>query len=108
LVALGDASRLTATFAEGTIEATPPEISMRATLEQVDNFREFARRQLTSGGADLTIDELFDRWLDEYEQSETIRDVRLGMEQIERGETVTIEQLKDRLAGQTAQGPRQA
>lgn len=81
---------------------------MRATLQQVDNFREFARQQLTNGGADLTIDELFDRWLDEYEQSETIRDVRLGMEQIERGETVTIEELKEGMSGQTAQRPRQA
>jgi hypothetical protein len=81
---------------------------MRATLEQVDNFREFARQQLTNGGADMTIAELFDRWLDEYEQSETIRDVRRGMEQIERGETVTIDELKERWAGHTAQGPRQA
>lgn len=80
---------------------------MRATLDQVDSFREFARRQLTNGGAELTIDELFDRWRDEYEQSEAIRQVRLGMEQIERGETVTIEELKESLSGQIAQRPRQ-
>jgi hypothetical protein len=81
---------------------------MRATLEQVDQFREFARRQLTGGGVELTIDELYDRWRDEHEQSETIREVRLGVAQIERGETVTIEELKERLSGQTAQRPRQA
>lgn len=70
---------------------------MRATLEQVDNFRDFARQQLTNGGAELTIDELFDRWLQEWESSETIRQVRIGIEQIERGEGLTLEEVDRRI-----------
>jgi hypothetical protein len=78
---------------------------MRATLEQVDDFREFARRQLTNGGADLTIDELFDRWRQEWETAETIRQVRIGIEQIERGETISIDELKRRHCRQTEPSP---
>lgn len=66
---------------------------MRATLAQVDDFREFARRQLTNGGAELTIDELFDRWRQEWETAETIRQVRMGIEQIERGEGLTLDEV---------------
>jgi hypothetical protein len=60
---------------------------MRATLEQVDSFREFARRQLTNGGAELTIDELFDRWRATLPHEVDRLAVQASLRDMERGET---------------------
>lgn len=70
---------------------------MLATRELVDSFHEYAVSELRNGGTSLTIDELYDRWRELREREETIRAVKKGMEQIERGECMTLEEAQCRI-----------
>jgi hypothetical protein len=88
------------------IEASAPENSMCATLDQVDSFREFARRQLADGGADLTIDELFDRWRDECEIDATLRAVERSRAEFEEGRSQTLEEADTEIRRQLGFAPR--
>ena len=40
----------------------PESTAVSVTIEEIDSFSEFARERLNNGGADSTIDELFDEW----------------------------------------------
>jgi hypothetical protein len=80
---------------------------MRATLEQVDNFRDFARQQLTNGGADLTIDALFDRWRRECELNATLQSVERSMAEFEAGMSQTLEEADTEIRRQLGFVPRQ-
>jgi hypothetical protein len=80
---------------------------MRATLEQVDSFREFARRQLANGGADLTIDELFDRWRQECELDATLQSVERSMAEFDAGLSQSLEDADADIRRQLGFAPRQ-
>jgi len=60
---------------------------MRATLEQVDSFREYARQQLANGGSQLTIDELYDRWRATLANDADLLAVQASLRDMEQGET---------------------
>ncbi|MGH7200336.1 MAG: hypothetical protein ACREJB_07000, partial [Planctomycetaceae bacterium] len=46
---------------------------MKATEEQIENFRSFALEQLGNGGSGLSVDELYDRWRIEHPADEELR-----------------------------------
>jgi hypothetical protein len=60
---------------------------MRATLEQVDSFREYARQQLANGESQLTIDELYDRWRGTLGSDTDLLAVQASLKDMEQGET---------------------
>ena len=70
---------------------------MSTLIEQINSFHAFAIQQANNGGATLTIDEVYDRWRQEQELEETIADVRRGLEQLERGEGMSLNELRDKL-----------
>ena len=70
---------------------------MFATRELVDSFHQYAVEQLQNGSALVTVDELYDRWRVDREREETIRAVKTSMEQIERGECMTLEEAERRI-----------
>ncbi|MCA9110795.1 MAG: hypothetical protein KDA52_12655 [Planctomycetaceae bacterium] len=73
---------------------------MLATRELIDNFHEYALRQVHNGAASLTIDELYKRWRLMQERNESIGDIRIAMEQFERGEGMTLDEAERRIRQQ--------
>ena len=80
---------------------------MLATRELIDSFHQFAVTQLRNGGAALTIDEVYERWRAELEREETVRAIQVGIDQIERGEGLTIEETEDQIRQQLGLPARQ-
>lgn len=69
---------------------------MSATLQQLEDFVAFAKRELANGGADLSIDDLFDRWRgrtdDEVDPNE-VAAIEASIADYDRGERgVPVEQ----------------
>jgi hypothetical protein len=63
---------------------------LKATEQQIEQFRDFALRQLRNGGADLTVDEVYDLWRAECPSDDEVREdvlaVRASLRDMERGE----------------------
>ena len=62
-----------------------------ATQEQIDNFHEFATKQLANGGAEKSVDELFDAWRisnpTPAEFRENVAAIQASIDDMNRGET---------------------
>lgn len=59
-----------------------------ATQQQIDSFHEFASRHVCAGHAELSMDELFDRWQAEHTaDSDSPKMSRLNGEQTSKGES---------------------
>lgn len=63
---------------------------MKATKQQVEEFRSFALKQLGDGGCESTIDELYDRWRLECptddEVSKDVLALKASLRDMEAGE----------------------
>ena len=64
---------------------------MKATRQQVEDFRTYALEQVCNGGCQLTIDELYDRWRLEHPSDDEFRDdvlaLKASLRDIAAGET---------------------
>ena len=71
------------------------------TMEQLDSFHRFASEQLSNGGADQTIDELFSRWRMDNptptERDEVNAIIRQGIEDIAAGRGQDAEEASEEL-----------
>lgn len=61
------------------------------TQEQIDNFHEFATKQLANGGAEKSVDELFDAWRisnpTPTEFRENVAAIQASIDDMNRGDT---------------------
>lgn len=72
---------------------------MNATQEQIDSFHQFATERLSNGGADLTMEELFELWRLENPSPERrtadLLAVKAALRDMENGDTgVPFEEFK--------------
>ncbi len=62
-----------------------------ATRQQIDSFRQFALEQVENGGAELTIDDLYQLWRNanptESELAESVAAVKAAYTDFESGDT---------------------
>lgn len=62
-----------------------------ATQDQIDNFYQFATQQISNGGAELTMAELFDLWHVQNptaeELAESVAAVKAALADMENGDT---------------------
>ena len=62
-----------------------------ASQEQIDSFYRFATEQLSNGGSEKSIDELYDQWryenLGPEELSENIAAIQAAIDDMNRGDT---------------------
>ncbi len=73
---------------------------MLATRELVDSFHQYAVEQLRNGGAALTVDELYEHWRAQMQREQTFREIHVGIDQIERGEGLTIDEAEKQIRQQ--------
>jgi len=58
-----------------------------ATLHEIDSFAQFAKDHVVQGGADATIDELFDHWRTQNPPPKDLLAIKAAIRDIENGET---------------------
>jgi len=67
---------------------------MATTAQDLDNFRRFVEVRLNAGGADASLDELFDLWRQENPSAdlyaENVAAIAASLEDFERGERGAI------------------
>jgi hypothetical protein len=62
---------------------------MAVTIEQVEDFREFALRKLRNGGIP-SLEECLRLWREEVEEQETLESIRRGEADFEAGRYCTV------------------
>jgi hypothetical protein len=60
---------------------------MATTEQNIDNFAQFAKELLGNGGAELSIDELYDRWRQSESSAEDAHAIQASLRDMENGET---------------------
>ncbi|HUG94102.1 MAG TPA: hypothetical protein VML55_24945 [Planctomycetaceae bacterium] len=79
---------------------------MTVTREQLDNFHEFAARQLDNGGSELSLEQLLDLWRIENpapdERSENVAAIRQAVDDMDAGDVgepadVVIQEVRESL-----------
>lgn len=60
---------------------------MTATVKEIDDFAHFAKGQVVKGGANATIDELFDQWRIRNPPPEDLLAIKAALRDLENGET---------------------
>ncbi len=81
---------------------------MIATRELIDSFHQYAIEQIQAGEAPLSVDQLYDRWRTQQEHDETIRSIRTGLEQMRRGEGMTLDEADRQIREHVGLLPRQS
>jgi hypothetical protein len=58
---------------------------MSVSQSDLDNFHHFASQELSHRGAELSLDDLLNKWRAQQEQAETMASIRRGVEDANSG-----------------------
>ena len=60
---------------------------MATTEQEIERFAQFAKEQIANGGAEISIDELFDQWRIQHPPAADVLAIKASLRDMENGET---------------------